>query len=193
MISADLTGTYSLIFSCNQMTKLSKPVLWLQYCLLYYVSTLVQFFGDLNHVTVRRQRPESDCFVILAAHVISTQHQRATLSLQSSVDWHRESLLPEKQRSVYCVVTFSTHRTNLEREKRAANKHPLFSPKQDGVCCCALGCDVIVMVHPLCDLWADDSQIASSGGAHKLEYWFIYFFTPTHLPPRTNPNMHVFI
>lgn len=63
------------------MTKLPKPVLGSQYCSLYYVSTLIQFFGDLNHVIVCRQRPKSDCFVILAAHVISAQHQRATLNL----------------------------------------------------------------------------------------------------------------
>lgn len=112
---------YSLIFSSDHMAKISVPGLWLLCCLLYYESTLVQFFGYLNHVIVCRQKPESDCFVILAAHVISTQHQRATLSLspsQSSADQHRESLLPEKQRSVYCVVTFSTHRTNLEKEKK---------------------------------------------------------------------------
>lgn len=170
-----ILANLSLIFSFNQLTKLPVAILWLQYCLLYYVSTLIQFFGDLNHVAVFRQRPESDCFVILAAHVISTQHQRTTHSrtpttLQSSVERHRESLLPEKQRSVYCVVTFSTHRTNLEREKGVTNKYPLFPRKQDGVCCCALGCDVIVMVHPRCDLWADDSQIASSGGVHQLEH-----------------------
>lgn len=125
---------------------------------------------------VYRQKPESDCFVILATHVISTQHQRATLSFsppppspQRSADEHRETLLPEKQRSVYCVVTFSTHRTNLKKEKRPTNKHPLFWLKQDAICCCTLGYDVIVMVHPLCDLWADDSQIASSGVVHQLE------------------------
>lgn len=92
--------------------------------------------------------------------------------LQSSVGRHRETLLPEKQRSVRRVVTLSTHRINRERErrggekKRAANKHPLFSLKQDSVCCCAPGSDVSVMVHPPCDLWAHDSLKASVGGAH---------------------------
>lgn len=81
-------------------------------------------------ITRRRcfsQRPAScDCgedethpdgFVILASHVISTLHRQhpppppPTTShpppgLQSSADRHRETLLPQKQRSVYFVVTF---------------------------------------------------------------------------------------
>lgn len=159
---------------------------------LLIILLLVKYFKGSYHVTVCRQRPKSDCFVILAAHVISTQHQRATLSLtppQSSADRHRESLLPAKQRSVYRVVTFSTHRTSPEKEKRAANKHPLFSLKQDAVCCCALGSDVIGMVHPPCDLWADDSQIASSGGT--CTNYGTDFVSLSH--PCTNTNMHVFI
>lgn len=137
--------------------------LWLQYRLLYYVSTLVQFlhsFGDLNHVTVCIIRLLCYFSCSCDQHSTAKGHSPSQLRLQSSADPHRESLLPEKQRSVYSVVTFPTHRTILEREKKSANKHRLFPPKQDSACCCALGCDVIVMVHPICDLWADDSQIA---------------------------------
>lgn len=44
-------------------------------------------------------------------------------------DPHRESLLPEKQRSVYCVVTFSTHRTSPERESRGRKQTSFVSAK----------------------------------------------------------------
>lgn len=37
------------------------------------MSALVHFFGDLKHVTLFRKGPKSDAFVILGAHVISTQ------------------------------------------------------------------------------------------------------------------------
>lgn len=97
------------------------PVLWLQYCLLYYVSTLVLFFGDLNHVIVCRQRPESDCFVILAAHVISTQHQRATLSLTDlpplAGRTQRGSVSRETKVSVLCRHIFNSQNKSWKWKK----------------------------------------------------------------------------
>lgn len=73
------------------------------------------------------KRPNQTAFFILGTHVISTRHsQHSPPPLQSSVDRHRESLLPEKQRSVDCVVTFPTHRINLERGKKRAAKQTSF-------------------------------------------------------------------
>lgn len=59
-----------------------------------------------RHVIAGRQDPLR-CFVILASHVISTLHRHPhPPGLKSSVDRDRETLLPQKQRSVYFVVTF---------------------------------------------------------------------------------------
>lgn len=134
-----------LIFSFSQMTKLSMPVLWCPILLfiLLYVSTLVQVIGDLYHVTVYRQGPESDGFVILATHVISTRHQSATLSIappppNSNPLWTDTERVcyRETKISVLCRYIFNSQ-DQSRRGKRAANKHPLFSLKQDGICCCA--------------------------------------------------------
>ncbi len=109
---ADLAGKCGLFSSFDQMTKLSMPVVRSQYCLLYYVSTLVQFFGDLNHVIVCGQRAESDCFVILAAHVIGTKHQRAALSPTLPPvlcrPTQRESVTKERKVSVLCRHIFNS-------------------------------------------------------------------------------------
>lgn len=99
VISADLTGRYSLISASIRWQSFHRQPS--AYNIAYY--TKCQLFGDLNHVTVSRQRPESDCFVILAAHVIGTQHQRATLR-----PTQRESVTRETKVSVLCRHIFNS-------------------------------------------------------------------------------------
>lgn len=172
MISPDHSGIYSLIFSLSQMTN--------RLCI--NIGSVLWRSESHDCVCARGQRPESDRFVILAAHVISTQHQRVTAPPLPTRQRPTERACYPRNKG-QCTVSshFRLTGRSFEREKRPANKHPLFLLQQDCVCCCALGCDVIVMVHSLRDLWAGESQIASSGGAHQLEHWFCFAVTPTHL------------
>lgn len=129
------------------------------------VSTLFQLFRSGSRVRVQtKPRITPLCYSSPSCDRHSTPKSRHP-PLPS--ERHRESLFPEKQRSVSCVVTFSTHRTNPER---AANKQLLFPWKQDGVCCCS-NCDVTAMDHPLRDLCANAVQTSSSGAAHQSEAW----------------------
>lgn len=150
-----------------------------QQCPLQCVSTLVHFFWDLNHVTLFRKGPKSDAFVILGAHVISTRLNIAPPPPPNPLRTDTEGVCYQRKKD-QCALSSHFQLTGSIQglEKRATNKHPLFSLKQDVVCCCTRGSDVIVMVHPLCDLWAYDSLIAS----HQLEPWFCFIVTPTHLP-----------
>lgn len=70
----------------------------------------------------------------------------------------------------------------LKGKAGAANKHPLFPRKQAGVCWLALGSDVIVMVQPVCDLWADDF---SNGFIRRRTSTTapVLFLCHTHIPP----------
>lgn len=136
----------------------------------------------------------SGCFVISASHVISTQHQRLLWAppprpLQYFEDRQRESVTRETKVSVLRRHILNSQDGSWKRKKDPANKHPLFLLQQDRVCCCALGSDVIVMGHPLRDLWGCDSQITSSGGARQLQHWFLFHWlahanTTPLLPPR---------
>lgn len=182
-ISADLSGRYWFSPSIRwQSSRCQFPAL--QYCLL--LSTLVQFFGDRNHVTVFRQTPKSDGFFYFR-HSCDRYSTLSALPPPTPIlcgPTQRESVTRETKISGLCRhISNSQDQSRKRKKKGPQNKHPLFSLKQDAVCCCALGSDVIVMVHPLCDLWADDSSIASSGGAHQLERWFCFTVTPTHPPP----------
>lgn len=129
---------------------------------------LIALHTDASSVRHQRHVTRSDGFVILASHVISPSHRQhrrlhppppstPAPGLQSSVDRHRETLLPQKQRSVYFVVTFfdSQDQSGERKKKRGGggrgpqHKPPLFGQRQDGVC--AGDFDVGVTVHPLSD------------------------------------------
>lgn len=63
-------------------------------------------------------------------------------TLQSCPDWHRESLLAEKQKSVYRVVTSSTHHEARMSKKRGC-KQTIFCfcrTKRRLLLCCGLWC-----------------------------------------------------
>lgn len=144
----------------------------------YNVCQLWFFSMEISHVTLFRKGPKSDAFVSLGAHVISNQPNIAPP--HSNPLWTDTEGVCYQRKKDQCAVSshFQLTGSIWGVEKRATNKHPLFSLKQDVVCCCARGSDVIVTVHPLCDLWAYDSLIAS----HQLEPWFCFVVTPTHLP-----------
>lgn len=173
VISADLTGRYSLISASIRWQSFHRQPS--AYNIAYY--TKCQLFGDLNHVTVSRQRPESDCFVILAAHVIGTQHQRATLR-----PTQRESVTRETKVSVLCRHIFNSQDQSWKGKQGPQTNILCFPRKQAGVCWLALGSDVIVMVQPVCDLWADDF---SNGFIRRRTSTTapVLFLCHTHIPP----------
>lgn len=173
VISADLAGRYSLI---------SPSIRWQSfhhqpsaYNIAYY--TKCQLFGDPNHVTVSRQRPESDCFVILAAHVIGTQHQRATLR-----PTQRESVTGETKVSVLCRHIFNSQDQSWKGKK---------GPQTNILCFHENKPTFVGWLWTLMSLsWFSlsvtsgptISQMASSGGAHQLRHRFCFFVTRAYPP-----------
>lgn len=111
------------------MRKPSMPVLWLQYFPLYHRVNIGPVLSICESRDSMQTKVRISLLCYFVAHVISTQHQRAGRP-PPPTHRHRESLLPEKQRSVWCVVTFSTHSTRQRGWKQThfvftKNKTPL--------------------------------------------------------------------
>lgn len=76
---------------------------------------------DQHHVTAGRQDPPRWlCYFSLSCdqYFASAAPPPTPLGLQSSVDRHRETLLPQKQRSVYFVVTFFDSQDQSDERKK---------------------------------------------------------------------------
>lgn len=183
VISADLTGRYSLISASIRWQSFHRQPS--AYNIAYY--TKCQLFGDLNHVTVSRQRPESDCFVILAAHVIVTQHQRATLR-----PTQRESVTRETKVSVLCRHIFNSQDQSWKGKQGPQTNILCFRENKPAF----VGWLWALMSLSWFSLSVTSgptiSQMASSGGAHQLRHRFCFFVTRTY-PPCPGTNMHAFI
>lgn len=130
--------------------------------------------------------------------MISTHPQRATLSLSPPPPCptvlcrptQRESVTAERKVSVLCRHISNSQDEAWARKKPLKQTSFVFVRRRQHLLFCFLDCDdVIIMVHPLCDLWA--SRIASSGGAYQLERWFTVASSSlpqphTHTPSHTN-------
>lgn len=76
---------------------------------------------DQHHVTAGRQDPPRWlCYFSLSCdqYFASAAPPPTPLGLQSSVDRYRETLLPQKQRSVYFVVTFFDSQDQSDERKK---------------------------------------------------------------------------
>lgn len=156
------------------------PVLWLQYFPLYHRVNIGPVLSICESRDSMQTKARISLLCYFVAHVISTQHQRAGRPPHPHTDIERVCYQRNKGQ---CGVL--SHFQHTAQDKGAGNKPTLCSPKTRRRCCCAVGCDVIVMVHPLRDLGDNDPRIATSEGERNIAVLISLYFrghasSPSH-------------